>query len=72
MKPKTKKECDAFLNEGCESPECKEPHPHDELFLFQICHEGAGFCVSYHRSGTLTVECRICRKPIDMFKIAEK
>lgn len=55
----------------CQSPDCTHTS-HGSLFMHGRCHQGQGNEVEYKDDGVLYVRCRVCKKSVANFKVAER
>ena len=59
--------------QGCRHPRCAHDHDHGPLYLHGRCHPQASVSAEYKpQTGTLTVFCDVCLRPVMTVYVAEK
>jgi hypothetical protein len=70
MKTLAVSQLEDMVAQGCTMPGCTHTE-HNEVFVVQRCHPGAGLNVSYTKgSGMLLIACKVCEAPVVQIGVA--
>jgi len=68
----TQADLDLIGVEGCQNPDCTDPHCGDKVFLHARCHVGVPTWAIYHKKlRVIQILCGACRKLIVEVAVAK-